>query len=184
MVEKWMPIAKFPGYEVSNLGRVKSFKYRNSKILMQHRGKERYLSVTLCEGGEPKTLRVHRLVLLAFVGEPVSGYVADHINTITSDNRLENLRWVSQTENMRNPITKKNLSKNCGKYLLGKFGEKHPMSKAVIRLEDKKIFGSIREAGRSVKINPSCIVRVCLGKQKTAAGCRWEYVKEERKYHV
>lgn len=44
---------------------------------------------------------VHRLVLLAFVGPPPPGMVASHIDGNPSNNRPENLRWESPSENER-----------------------------------------------------------------------------------
>ena len=38
-----------------------------------------------------------------------------------------------------------------------------------------EVFLGVREAAEAANISPSGIVRVCSGKQKTAAGCEWEY---------
>lgn len=48
---------------------------------------------------------VHRIVWKAFYGDIPDGYEIDHINTIRSDNRLENLRLVSSKQNKNNPLT-------------------------------------------------------------------------------
>lgn len=53
---------------------------------------------------------VHRLVFETFVGEIPQGYQIDHINTVSDDNRLENLRLVTPKENMNNPLTIKHNS--------------------------------------------------------------------------
>lgn len=45
---------------------------------------------------------VHRLVLETFVGPCPDGFECDHINRKRDDNYVENLRWVSKTENQRN----------------------------------------------------------------------------------
>ena len=51
--------------------------------------------------------RVHRLVALLFIGNPPEGKnKVDHINAKKHDNRVCNLRWVNDTENMNNSITK------------------------------------------------------------------------------
>ena len=60
-----------------------------------------YITVTL----NGKQLLAHRIVWKAFNGEIPEGMEIDHINTIRDDNRLENLRLVSSSENKRNPIT-------------------------------------------------------------------------------
>jgi hypothetical protein len=115
MKEIWKDI---PGYEdayqVSNLGRVRSLDrtvYRKHRwgshlVAWQYKGKLLaakpkgcgHLNINL---GAGKTFLVHRLVLLAFVGEPPEGCEARHLNGIPDDNRLENLAWGSRVENRR-----------------------------------------------------------------------------------
>lgn len=58
------------------------------------------------------TIKVHRLVYETFVGEIPQEYEIDHINTVRTDNRLENLRCVTHKENINNPLT---LQKRIGK---------------------------------------------------------------------
>ena len=53
-----------------------------------------------------KHYRVHRLVALMFIPNPENKPQVDHLNGIRQDNRLENLRWVNNKENMQNEITK------------------------------------------------------------------------------
>ena len=57
-----------------------------------------------------KNILVHRLVYETFVGEIPQGYEIDHINTVRTDNRLDNIRCVSHKENMNNPLSRKNIS--------------------------------------------------------------------------
>lgn len=60
--------------------------------------------------------QVHRIVALAFVGEPPSkSHVVDHINAIKSNNRVENLRWVSRLENvLRHPSAREDVIRAYG----------------------------------------------------------------------
>ena len=100
-----------PGYEgayqVSNLGNVRSLdrvvhrsngqavvKGRQLKAFLNSKG---YRRISLIYQGKDRKSFVHRLVLLAFVGE--SDLTVDHINGIKTDNRLENLRYISRREN-------------------------------------------------------------------------------------
>ena len=60
-----------------------------------------YLIVELCKNGRQGTKKVHRIVLQAFKGGPGEGQTdCCHINGIPDDNRLENLRWGTRTQNM------------------------------------------------------------------------------------
>lgn len=113
--EVWRPIVGFPGYMVSNMGRVKSLarvvKRGNNQIPV----KEKFLKfgtsvgypfVNLNREGVSTSVKVHRLVASAFVPNPNQRPEVDHINTIRTDNRAENLRWVNRSENNMNPITR------------------------------------------------------------------------------
>lgn len=97
--EIWMPVKNFPGYEVSNLGRVRTWKKRNGKslrtepVLKSSRlDANGYYKVDLIQDGNRKTMWVHRLVAEAFLGSIHDGMHVCHNNGIPSDNRLENLR--------------------------------------------------------------------------------------------
>lgn len=65
---------------------------------------------------EIATVRVHRIVATAFLGEPpTKEHVVDHIDTNKRNNRPENLRWVTRLENiLLNPITIKRIESACG----------------------------------------------------------------------
>lgn len=62
------------------------------------------------------TERIHRIIALAFHGEPPSEqHVVDHIDTNRQNNRPENLRWLTKLENaLNNPITRKRIIYCCG----------------------------------------------------------------------
>lgn len=106
--ETWAPIPGYKGdYEVSDLGRVRRLTYRGRnaykvaktpKILAQSLVYG-YLRVGLHKDNQPSHCLVHRLVLLAFRGEPDDGMEAAHLNGCRTDNRLANLAWTTRREN-------------------------------------------------------------------------------------
>lgn len=83
-------------YEVSNFGRVKC----NGEIVEPH-----------IEHGYPAygKFYIHRAVAELFIPNPDNKPHIDHINTIRTDNRACNLRWVTAKENQNNPITKEKI---------------------------------------------------------------------------
>lgn len=97
--EVWKPIKDFPGYEVSNYGRVKSYRDRGGNILSTaHLLKFQRMSdgsprVTLSHYGVTATLSVARLVLEAFVGPGSDLQVPKHLDGNVKNQRLENLAW-------------------------------------------------------------------------------------------
>lgn len=110
MIEEWKTIDDYPNYQVSNMGNVKSLNYNHTgkeKILKQCKNSKGYLNVTLVNKDGKKNYLVHRLVATAFIlnSKPKFKKQIDHINTDRTDNRVENLRWVTALENSNNPIT-------------------------------------------------------------------------------
>lgn len=92
--EIWKPVPNTSLF-ASNLGRIKN----NNGRLKTLREIQGYLYVT--DGVYEKTWRVHRLVLLAF--SPIENhneFAVDHINGIKTDNRIDNLRWVTAQKNI------------------------------------------------------------------------------------
>ena len=99
--EVWKDIPEYEGvYQVSNLGRVKSLNYNREgieRVLKPSPNNYGHYQVNLYRGGARKMNSVHRLVMLAFIGE--SDLEVNHINGIKTDNRLENLEYCTHTEN-------------------------------------------------------------------------------------
>lgn len=100
MYEKWKPVVGYEGrYLVSNRGRVKGV---SSKKILKQTTSNGYMFVALRKDGRSKVTAVHRLVCAAFNGAPESSSMqVDHINMNRSDNRPENLEWVTGKENKR-----------------------------------------------------------------------------------
>lgn len=102
----WKPIKEFPGYSVSDNGYVIGPGGRNHgpKILKPARNSRGYFYVRLCRGGKIHSRSVHSLVLATFGSPRPKGYVCDHINAIKTDNRVENLRWLTDIENKHHSL--------------------------------------------------------------------------------
>ena len=201
--EIWKPIKDYEGlYEVSNLGRVKSLNYRKpgkEKILKNIESNYGYLMVGLTKNGKQKLFTVHRLVAETFIPNLEGKPCIDHINTVKSDNRVENLRWVTYEENNNNPLTKKKYSENHRKQnseetkkklsesKKGKHcGENNPKSKPVVQIDlntnevINTYFGT-REAARQTGFNQSNISKCCRGKQKSHKGYKWKFLEDYNK---
>lgn len=106
--EQWRPAHKAPGYEVSDLGNVRSYlnkgnhkkKHAGHPRLLKLQKKGPYLTASLPNThGNYQHFSVHCLVMRAFVGEPPDGTEVAHLNGVGSDNRLSNLVYVSHKEN-------------------------------------------------------------------------------------
>lgn len=101
--EIWKTIVGFEDYQISNLGKVKSFKFGKEKILNKSKDTNGYFKVDFWVYGKRYSKRVHQLVAISFLKHIPSGMelVIDHINNDKLDNRVENLQIVSQRFNSR-----------------------------------------------------------------------------------
>lgn len=105
--EVWNKVPGFEGYEVSNMGNVRSYRFRGgngglretSKPLRKWADDLGYQHVTLMRANKRIPSRVHQIVLFAFVGPKPEGYHGAHLNGKPWDNRLSNLAWVTPKEN-------------------------------------------------------------------------------------
>lgn len=153
-MEIFKPVEGFEDYLVSDEGRIYSLKTK--KFRKPTKTSKGYLQVNLSKSGKVKRFLVHRLVAEAFIPNPLNLDTVDHINNIKTDNRVENLQWLSREDNVRKACNKK-----------------------VFCLELNKVFDSTRAAERELGLWHQSISKCCLGKQKTHGDYHFEFYNEE-----
>lgn len=111
MQESWKIIEDTQGrYEVSTKGNVRSTKrtivYKDGrvfhyapKVRKLWRDRDGYLICSIRNKGKYIGIRVHRAVAAAFIENPENKREVNHINGVKTDNRVENLEWVTSSEN-------------------------------------------------------------------------------------
>lgn len=98
--EIWRDIPGYEGiYQVSNLGRVKSFWNKKEKLLKPRPNKQGYLQVDLHKNNKSKFRLVHSLVMEAFVGPRPDGLDVCHNDGNRRNNHLDNLRYDTHSNN-------------------------------------------------------------------------------------
>ena len=120
--EEWREVIGFDGrYQVSNLGRVKSFKWGVEKLLKTSCVDDNYPRISLYQNGKRKRILFHVLVARAFLPNPNNLPVVNHIDNVRTNNRVENLEWCTYSENQRHAVRI-----GAHKY---RHGEEHPLAK-------------------------------------------------------
>lgn len=127
MIEEWRAVSGYEGlYEVSSFGRVRSLDrvvkagrggkgetLKEGRILspiLSHKG---YLRVCLVDGQSKKARQIHRIVAEAFLPKRDGASDVNHIDLDKANNAVENLEWVTPSENMRH-------ARSAGAYSAGR----------------------------------------------------------------
>lgn len=110
-MEAWKDVPAYEGlYSASNFGRVRinvdRHNIRAGAMLALWPGEDGYLRTSLRRGEEKRSkhFMVSRVILAAFDREPLPKEEANHKNGVITDNRLENLEWLTQTANIMHSI--------------------------------------------------------------------------------
>ena len=179
-------------YQVSNLGRIKSLnRYRKNRHGVPALVRERILKLQYSQYGynviclslnnKRATISVHQIVGIAFIPNPENKSQINHINGIKTDNRVENLEWATQKENIQHAydtglaiMTPERIGRLT--VMLREIGIKRMRPILMLSLTDEPLlwFDSMKEAKQ--QFNSSIhISDVCSGKRKTAGGYKWQF---------
>lgn len=168
--EEWKPIKGYEGlYAVSSKGKVMNLK--SGRILKNGIDGHGYAMVTLYrgDGTKQKKIKVHRLVAEAFIENPLNLPQVNHINEDKTNNNVENLAWVSASQNTRYSAHKY----SCRINQLSLDGE-------LVNTWDSSM-----QIKRDLGYSNGSIIDCCKGKHKQVYGFRWEYAdqSQRRKYN-
>lgn len=191
MKEIWKDLQGFNKYQVSSFGRVKSKKrivknrLRDETILKPSCNKKGYLQVCLIDNDNNyKTRKVHRLVASAFIQNIYNLPQVNHIDGDKKNNKIDNLEWCTNLENMRHSYKiglrdKSEMSKRMRK--LGK--TPHRNHKRNIFQIDKntgkvlKKWDYIIDASKELNIKYNTLYNACAN-QEELEGYIWQFTKK------
>ena len=151
--ELWREWPQDPRIMVSNKGNVVSYKSGACRPLKVSHNARGYQQVSAG--------LVHRMVAETWIPNPNHYRDVNHINGDKSDNRVENLEWVTHSENIRHAY-RTGLMKTTPIYIV----------------ETGEVFESIAECARQIGGSPSNISACLNGCQPTHRGYHFEYVED------
>lgn len=178
--ETWRDIKEYEGlYQVSSLGRIKSLERklkgtwmgrtkREAKILAQSLD-YRYPLVTLHNDRVKRTRHVHRLVAETFLTQNDPSNIVNHINEIKTDNRISNLEWCSQKENVNHGTAiKRRSAKSMNNPRICKPIAQYNLNGSLIAT-----YPSQCAAARAISGKVDAIQNCAKGRTKSSYGYKW-----------
>ena len=165
MPTDYLPLTINDNYLITKDGQI--YSKTNKKYLVQHLRQDGYMSVSIND----KAHKVHRLVASTFLPSPSNDKIfVNHKNLNRSDNSIDNLEWVSPSEN-----TKHQVDSNPDRYL-------NQQKKVACLDKDTEevinIYNSLAEAAKDKGIKSSGnISNVCRGNAKSTGGYKWKYIE-------
>ena len=165
-MEQWKTIKGYEDYEVSDGGHVRNMK--TGKILKPCENKRTgYYQINLSNKNGKKKFSIHRLVAIMWIpnDNPEHKTQVNHINEDKTDNRVENLEWVSPKENI-----------NHGTCQERRAEAKRGTGKKIYCYELDREFDSETQAEEITGIAQQNISACCHKRKKTAGKMHWKFV--------
>jgi hypothetical protein len=166
--EIWRPVKDYEdGYEISNLGRIRSLKY--NKIMKATPTKDGYLRVRVSKNGVYVSKMIHRMVAEAFIPLPdnENAYEVDHKDDDVSNNVVTNLQWLTHAENLEKSFQRGHQSKL-----------KKPLAQFDLDWNFVAVYESKNDAFRKTGIRHAGECALGVKYHKTAGGYNWRYVED------
>lgn len=161
--ERWVQIKNYPRYLVSSYGRICS-KKKSNLILLKPVITNGYCKVRLCNNEQIKDELVAYLVYFNFHNEILkSNWVLDHIDGNKINNKLENLRYISRSENTLAAYYQQKVQTGIRPVICYKDGQ------------EIGIYSSCSEAARQLHCDVSSISKCCRGKYSNHHGYIFKY---------
>lgn len=160
--EQWIEAKNNSNYLVSNMGRIR---HRIKNNLLRPVDTCGYYKIRLSKDGIITDWLVHKLVFYSFHSDiEEKNYCIDHIDGDKHNNKLDNLRKITISENVVNAYYSQRTNSNI-----------KPISQFSLNGDFISTFPSSKEAARQLNLDSSSIIKCCKGKLKTTGGFIFHY---------
>ncbi len=180
---QWKTLDIHSSYEISDTGLLRSNSYKMRGKLMKCYLRMGYPSVVIRINERKAHLNIHRLVAIAFISNPENKPQVNHKNGIKTDNRVENLEWVTASENTQHGYDIGLAKPACNRK--GFTGNRHVGSIPIVQKTKDGVVIKKYESGSLTSEDgfiSSCVSRCVQGKLKTHKGYIWEKDLTHEKY--
>ena len=162
--ENWKDVPNYEGYyQVSNLGRMKSFNLNKETILTKP-NYNHYSTIILCKNKIRKSFRIHRLVAICFLPNPENKPQVNHIDGNKCNNTVVNLEWVTSQENQIHKINV--LGYKHSDLTKQKIAKNNFNSKKVKCFQTNKIWESVKQCSIELGFNHFELLRILNNSNK------------------
>ena len=169
MIEIWKDVKDYEGlYQVSNLGRVKRVK--TGRVLKPSKHTEGYSMISLYKNSIKSTKKIHRLVAQAFISNTDSKSQVNHIDEDKTNNRVNNLEWVTSKENNNHGTRTERMAKT----------KSIPIIATDLTTDESTDFNSGKECARQLGLHKQHITDVLKGRRNHTGGYTFKYKEEEQ----
>lgn len=160
-------IKQFPNYQIDINGNIQNL--RTGRILKTGKNQKGYHQITLSNNGKSKTITIHKLVYITYIGQTKKGYDINHIDGNKNNNSVSNLELITRKENAQKAVINGQIKSGFDCKLSVNVQQINPLTNEVINT-----FGSIIIATKETNVSSSSISNVINGHRITAGGFKWK----------
>lgn len=174
-MEIFKEVKGFDGlYMISNYGNLKSFHGGKETFLKPKKNLKGYVYFGLSLNKKDFSRFQHRLIAESFIDNPENKPQINHINGIKTDNRIENLEWVTNGENGKHAV-RTGLRRPAYK---DKYGKDHNQSKPIVLIKDCSIieFENISRASEYIRCSIQAVSMALRGVNQKCKGYKCYYL--------
>jgi hypothetical protein len=176
MEEHWQPIQDFPNYHISTFGNIKNI---ITHKLLKPCNKAGYYHVSLVNSITRKSLKIHRLVSIAFIPNPENKPEVNHKDKNKFNNNINNLEWVTKSENMSHCFKDMIVTCNKNKPINRIDKENYNIIQSYNSIEEAALWAFENKLTKNIHNGRNSIGNCLRGLSTISYGFRWEFITEQ-----